>query len=133
MHLFGPASPTWHQVFYRILAKYASKIGQAHHVPIGRARERKPVDTDMQRDMRRYEEILEAMERRKHSDNLDDSDEEAESFDEEEEDPEEVKVLKMLLKASSRTRVEVPMYEANLNVEELMDWINALNKYFDFE
>ena len=34
------------------------------------------------------------------------------------------------MKASGRTRVEVPMYEGNLNVEKLMDWINALNKYF---
>ena len=25
------------------------------------------------------------------------------------------------------------MYEGNLNVEEIMDWTNALNKYFDFE
>ena len=25
------------------------------------------------------------------------------------------------------------MYSGNLNVEELMDWINDLNKYFDFE
>ena len=25
------------------------------------------------------------------------------------------------------------MYSGNLNVEELMDWINALSKYFDFE
>ena len=39
----------------------------------------------------------------------------------------------MLMKASKRPRVEVPMYEGNINVEELMDWINALNKYFDFE
>ena len=37
------------------------------------------------------------------------------------------------MKASSRPRVEVPMYEGNLNVEELMDQINAINKYFDFE
>ena len=75
----------------------------------------------MQRDMR----ILEAMERKNHSDNLDNNDEE--------EEPEEVKVLKMLMKGSYRPRVEVPMYEGNLNVEEIMDWINALNKYFDFE
>ena len=39
----------------------------------------------------------------------------------------------MLMKASNRPRVEVPMYEGNINVKELMDWINALNKYFDFE
>ena len=25
------------------------------------------------------------------------------------------------------------MCEVNLNVEEIMDWINALNKYFDLE
>ena len=37
------------------------------------------------------------------------------------------------MKASSKPKVEVPMYEGNLNVEELMDWINYLNKYFDFE
>ena len=39
----------------------------------------------------------------------------------------------MPMKASSILRLEVPMYEGNLNVEELMDWINALNKYFNFE
>ena len=39
----------------------------------------------------------------------------------------------MLMKASNKPRFEVPMYEGNLNVEELMEWINALIKYFDFE
>ena len=38
-----------------------------------------------------------------------------------------------MMKASNRSRFEVPMYEGNLNVEEIMDWINSLNKYFDFE
>ena len=37
------------------------------------------------------------------------------------------------MEANIRPRVEVPMYEGNLNVEELMGQINALNKYFDFE
>ena len=86
--------------------------------------------------MRRMEERLEAMERKNHSNNLDDSDEEVEfeSFEEEEEDPEEVmKILKKLMKTSGRTRIEVPMYSGNLNVQELMDWINSLSKYFDFE
>ena len=39
----------------------------------------------------------------------------------------------MLMKASNRPIFEVPMYEGNINVDELMDWINSLNKYFDFE
>ena len=85
--------------------------------------------------MRILKERLESMERRNHSNNSDDSDEEAESesSEEEEEDPEEVKILKMLMKTSGRPRIEVPMYSGNLDVEELMDWINTLSKYFDFE
>ena len=80
--------------------------------------------------MRILEERLDAMERKKHLENSDESDEEAESESskEEEEDPDEVKILNMLMKTSGRPRIEVPMYSGNLNVEELMDWINALNK-----
>jgi DNA-binding transcriptional regulator WhiA len=29
--------------------------------------------------------------------------------------------------------MEFPMYEVNLDVEELLDWIRALDKYFDYE
>ena len=39
----------------------------------------------------------------------------------------------MLMKTNRKPRIEVPMYSGNLNVEELMDWINALIKYVDFE
>ena len=113
----------------------SSRRGRAHGVPIGCGRGRQPAETEMERNMRRMEERLKAMERKKHSYNSDDSDEEAEfeSSEEEEEDPEEVKILKMLMKTSGRPRIEVPMYSGNLNVEELMDWINALSKYFDLE
>ena len=37
------------------------------------------------------------------------------------------------MRDSNKPKVEVPMYEGNFNVEELMDQINALEKYFDFE
>ena len=89
----------------------------------------------MERNIRILEERLEAMERKNHSKNSDDSDEEAksESSEEEEEDPNEVEILNMFMKTSGIPRIEVPMYLGNLNVEELMDWINALSKYFDFE
>ena len=85
--------------------------------------------------MRRMEERLEVMERKNHSDNsvYSDGESEFESFEEEEEYFEEVKILKMLMKISGRPRVEVPLYSGNLYVEELMDWINALIKYFSFE
>jgi hypothetical protein len=32
-----------------------------------------------------------------------------------------------------RERMEIPMYEGNLDVEDLLDWIRALEKYFDYE
>jgi len=38
-----------------------------------------------------------------------------------------------LAKASGRPKVEIPLYDENLNVEELMGWINSLDKYFDYE
>ena len=39
----------------------------------------------------------------------------------------------MLAKASSRPKVEVPLYNGNLSVEVLMDWISSLDKYFNYE
>jgi hypothetical protein len=39
----------------------------------------------------------------------------------------------MLEKTSSRPKVEVPMYDGSINVDDLMDWINTMDKYFDFE
>jgi hypothetical protein len=32
-----------------------------------------------------------------------------------------------------RAKIEVPMYEGNLDVEELLDWIRSMDKYFDYE
>ena len=34
----------------------------------------------------------------------------------------------MLMKTSGIPRVEVPLYSGNLDVEELMDWVNAPSK-----
>jgi hypothetical protein len=32
-----------------------------------------------------------------------------------------------------RAKIEVPMYEGNLEVEELLDWVHAVEKYFNYE
>jgi hypothetical protein len=42
-------------------------------------------------------------------------------------------LLRLVTKVGARPKMEVPMYEGNLNVEELLDWINAMDKYFDYE
>jgi hypothetical protein len=60
--------------------------------------------------------------------------EEATNFEEEEEEEKiEERMIKVVTKVGARPKLEVPMYEGNLNVEELIGWINALNKYFDYE
>jgi hypothetical protein len=33
----------------------------------------------------------------------------------------------------AREKIEVPMYEGNLDVEEFLNWISSLDKYFDYE
>jgi hypothetical protein len=37
------------------------------------------------------------------------------------------------VRIGAREKMEIPMYEGNLDVEELLDWIRALDKYFDYE
>jgi hypothetical protein len=39
----------------------------------------------------------------------------------------------MVTKVGPKLKMEVPMYEGNLNVEEFLDWINAMGKYIDYE
>lgn len=43
------------------------------------------------------------------------------------------KVLKMLAKVGSKPKMEIPMYEGSLNVEELINWIRSIDQYFDYE
>jgi hypothetical protein len=41
--------------------------------------------------------------------------------------------LRVVVKIGARTKIEVPMYEGNLHVEELLDWMSSLENYFDYE
>ena len=42
-------------------------------------------------------------------------------------------MLRVVVKLGSRSKIDIPMYEGNLDVEELMDWIRSMDKYFDYE
>jgi hypothetical protein len=33
----------------------------------------------------------------------------------------------------ARVKMDIPVYEGNLDVEELLDWIRALDTYFEYE
>jgi hypothetical protein len=39
----------------------------------------------------------------------------------------------LVIKEGAKPKIEVPMYEGSLNVDEFIDWINAMDKCFDYE
>jgi hypothetical protein len=41
--------------------------------------------------------------------------------------------MRAIVKMGTRVKMEFPMYEGNLDVEELQYWISDLDKYFDYE
>jgi hypothetical protein len=39
----------------------------------------------------------------------------------------------VVFKLGARAKIDIPMYEGNLDAEELLDWIRSMEKYFDYE
>jgi hypothetical protein len=107
-------------------------------MPSRRHRERPVANATMEEEMRQLRARLDAMEatQRRAPETGDVSDTESENPEEEEvvgEEAVEERLLRAVVKLGTRAKMEVPMYEGNLNVEELLDWINSLDKYFDYE
>jgi hypothetical protein len=42
-------------------------------------------------------------------------------------------LLRAVTRFRGKSKIEVPMYEGNLDVEELLDWIRSMEKKFDYE
>jgi hypothetical protein len=42
-------------------------------------------------------------------------------------------LFRVVARIGAREKMEIPMYEGNLDVEEILDWIRALDKYFNYE
>jgi hypothetical protein len=49
------------------------------------------------------------------------------------EDASNERLLKAVARMSAKVKMDIPVYEGNLDVEELLDWIIALDTYFDYE
>jgi hypothetical protein len=43
------------------------------------------------------------------------------------------RLIKAIVRMSSKTKMDIPTYEGSLDVEELLDWIQTLDTYFDYE
>jgi hypothetical protein len=49
------------------------------------------------------------------------------------EDAADKHLFRVVARIGARAKMDIPVYEGNLDVEELLDWIRALDKYFDYE
>ena len=49
------------------------------------------------------------------------------------EDASTERLIKAIARMSSKTKMNIPVYEGSLDAEELLDWIRALDTYFDYE
>jgi hypothetical protein len=41
--------------------------------------------------------------------------------------------MKEIVKLGAREKIDILMYKGNLYVEELLDWLISMDKYFDYE
>jgi hypothetical protein len=42
-------------------------------------------------------------------------------------------LIRAIARMGAKEKMDIPVYEGNLDVEELLDWIRALDTYFDYE
>jgi hypothetical protein len=68
---------------------------------------------------------------------ISESEDEGNAGHEEEEIPAEdaanERLIKAIARMSLKTKMDIPAYEGSLDAEELLDWIRALDTYFDYE
>jgi hypothetical protein len=95
---------------------------------------------EIEREIRNLRARMEDMEAsQRHTPNmgdLSDSEGEAEAVPQEEvtiEEASTVRLIKAIARMSSKTKMDIPAYEGSLDAEELLDWIRALDTYFNYE
>jgi hypothetical protein len=105
-----------------------------------RRRGRQMTDPVMEREMRdlraRLEDMVTAQRRTASAGDLTDSESEIEVEREEEvaaEDASNECLIRAIARMDARAKMDILVYEGNLDAEELLDWIRALDTYFDYE
>jgi hypothetical protein len=105
-----------------------------------RRQERPMPDQAVEREMRELRDRLYAMDiaQRQATDTGDVNEAESknEARVEEEvafEDAAEECLFRDVARIGAREKIDILMYEGNLDVEEMLDWFRALDKYFDYE
>jgi hypothetical protein len=108
---------------------------------IPRRRRRQMPDPAIEREMHDLHARLEDMETTHRCTNGAGDISDSESENEAEHEGEEVTaedatnecLIKAVARMGARAKMDIPVYEENLDAEELLDWIRALDTYFDYE
>jgi hypothetical protein len=105
-----------------------------------RRRGREMTDSTMEREMHDLRARLEDMETAQRctvsAGDLSDSESEIEAEHEEEvatEDASNERLIRAIARIGAREKMDIPVYKGNLDTEDLLDWIRALDTYFDYE
>jgi hypothetical protein len=105
-----------------------------------RRRGRPAGNPEMERQMRDLRARLEDMEvAQRHTasaGDLSDSEGEVEAEQQGEvaaEDADNERLIKAIAMMGAKAKMDIPVYEGNLDAEELLDWIRALDTYFNYE
>jgi len=101
----------------------------------GRRRGRLVANAEVLEAMQQMQARLEAMEMARDEDAGDVSEPEVGAAEEEEpaDVTPEMRFFKSVLRSTSKPRLEVSIYTGSLSLEELIDWINDMDKFFDYE
>jgi len=97
---------------------------------------RRVADEGLREQLRILTARLEAVEagRRRDPELGDDSEDEAATVtDGSEEEAPELRLLRLVLLASSKPKPEIPNYDGSLSADVLLDWVSELDKYFENE
>jgi hypothetical protein len=105
-----------------------------------RRRGRQVTNPKMERQMHDLRARLEDMETTQRgtisAGDFSDSESEVEAEREEEVAAEEASnehLIRAIARMGAKAKMDIPFYDGNLNAEELLDWIRALDTYFDYE
>jgi hypothetical protein len=107
---------------------------------VSRERSSHGQNIEMEREIRnlraRIEDMEAAQRRTADTGDLSDSEGEADAVPQggvAAEDAANERLIKAIARMSAKVKMDIPAYEGSLDAEELLDWIRALDTYFDYE
>jgi hypothetical protein len=119
---------------------FVAEQGEYFSAMLPRRRDKEMPDLVVEREMHELHARLDSMETtQRHTVDIGDISEaesENEAGHEEEDavkDAADEHLFRVVARISARENMDIPVYEENLDVEDLLEWITTLDKYFDYE